>query len=173
MGLSPSHIGLIALITPVTMILCAPLFGLLYDRMKWRGYTVLGLTLMGLAYFGCGIAFYQMTFMFIVISFVATGIGRAIFQGPNVIEIMAAVPPSLQGMGSGLITTLMYLGIVVGISITAILLTTGLAISGYTGQVLDADPEILAAIFGQIMGIGGLLCLAGAACSFRRENSGE
>lgn len=173
MGLSPSHIGLIALITPVTMILCAPLFGLLYDRTKWRGYTVLGLTLMGLAYFGCGIAFYQMTFMFIVISFVVTGIGRAIFQGPNVIEIMAAVPQSLQGMGSGLITTLMYLGIVVGISLTAILLTTGLAISGYTGQVLDADPQILAGIFGQIMGIGGLLCLVGAACSFRRENSGE
>lgn len=172
MGLSPSHIGLIALITPVTMILSAPFFGWLYDRTKWRGYTVIGLALMGLAYFGCGIAFYRMEFLLIIVSFIATGIGRAIFQGPNVIEIMAAVPPSLQGMGSGLITTLMYLGIMVGISLTAILLTAGLASSGYYGQVLDADPHVLATIFGQIMGIGGLICLVGAVCSFRREKSG-
>jgi len=85
---------------------------------------------------------------------------------------MAAVPPSLQGMGSGLITTLMYLGIMVGISLTAILLTAGLATSGYYGQVLDADPQVLATIFGQIMGIGGMICLAGAVCSIRREKSG-
>ncbi|PWR71375.1 MFS transporter [Methanospirillum lacunae] len=171
MGLSPSHVGLIALITPVTMILSAPLFGMIYDRTKWRGYTVTGLSLMGFAYFGCGVAFYRMEYLLIIVFFVATGIGRAIFQGPNVIEIMAAVPPSLQGMGSGLITTLMYLGIMVGISLTAILLTTGLATSGYYGQVLDADPQVLAAVFGQIMGIGGLLCLTGAVCSFKRKHS--
>lgn len=173
MGLSPSHIGIIALITPVTMIISAPLFGWIYDRTPWRGYTVTGLVLMGCAYFGCGLAFSRMEFLFIVIAFIATGIGRAIFQGPNVIEIMAAVPPSLRGMGSGLITTLMYLGIMIGVSLTAILLTTGLTASGYSGQILEADPSLLAGIFGQIMGIGGLICLAGAVCSYKRDQSGE
>ncbi len=173
MGLSPSHIGLIALITPITMILCAPLFGWLYDRKPRRGYTVTGLVVMGIAYVGCAIAFHRMEFLLILVAFIATGIGRAIFQGPNVIEIMAAVPPSLQGMGSGLITTLMYLGIMVGISLTAILLTTGLTISGYTGQVLDAGPSLLAGIFGQIMTVGGLICLFGAVCSYLGTRPGE
>ncbi len=173
MGLSPSHIGLIALITPITMILCAPLFGLLYDRKPWRGYTVTGLVVMGLAYFGCAVAFHRMEFLLILVAFIATGIGRAIFQGPNVIEIMAAVPPSLQGMGSGLITTLMYLGIMVGVSLTAILLTTGLITSGYTGQVLEAGPELLSGIFGQIMGTGGIICIIGAVCSYLGARSGN
>lgn len=168
MGLSASHIGIIALITPITMILCAPLFGWLYDRAPWKGYPVTGLVLMGLAYFGCGITFTQMNFPFIILVFIVTGIARSIFQGPNVIEIMAALPPQLQGMGSGLITTLMYLGIVLGISITTIFLTAGLTASAYTGQVLDAGAPLLAGIFGQIMYIGGGICLVGAMCSYRR-----
>ncbi|MFH0967863.1 MAG: MFS transporter, partial [Methanobacteriota archaeon] len=81
---------------------------------------------------------------------------------------MTALPPALQGMGSGLITTLMYLGIMIGISLTTILLTAGLAASSYAGPVLDAGAPLLSGIFGQIMGIGGVLCLAGAAFSYRR-----
>ncbi|MFH0966763.1 MAG: MFS transporter, partial [Methanobacteriota archaeon] len=96
MGLSPSHIGIIALITPVTMILCAPLLGWLYDRVPWQGYTGTGLFLMGFAYFGCGFAFSRINFLFIIAAFIVTGIARSIFQGPNVIEIMTALPPALQ-----------------------------------------------------------------------------
>jgi EmrB/QacA subfamily drug resistance transporter len=168
MGLSPSHIGLIALITPVTMILCAPLFGWVYDRVPWRGYTAAGLALMGLAYFGCGVAFARMDFLFIVTAFIVTGIARSMFQGPNVIEIMAALPTILHGVGSGLITTLMYLGIVLGISLTTIFLTAGLAAAAWTGPVLGAGAPLLSAIFGQIMVAGGFICLAGAAFSYRR-----
>jgi hypothetical protein len=62
----------------------------------------------------------------------------------------------------------MYLGIMLGISLTAILLTTGLADSGYTGQVLNAGAPLLAGIFGYIMGVGGLICLVGAVFSYRR-----
>lgn len=144
MGLSPSHIGLIALITPVTMILCAPLFGWFYDRKPWHGFTVTGLVLMGFAYLGCAVAFSHTDFLFIIGAFIVTGIARSIFQGPNVIEIMGALPPALQGMGSGLITTIMYLGIMLGISLTAILLTAGLAASSYAGPINQG--ELLAEI---------------------------
>ena len=150
------------------MILCAPLLGWLYDRVPWQRYPVTGLFLMGLAYFGCGLAFSRIHFLAIIIAFIIIGIARSIFQGPNVIEIMTALPPALRGMGSGLVTTIMYLGIVLGISLTTIILTAGLAASSYFGPVLDAGAPLLSGIFGVIMAIGGLLCLVGAVCSYRR-----
>jgi len=169
MGLRPSHIGLLILITPVTMILCAPAFGWVYDRRRWRGYAFTGLLLMGVAYILCGDAFTGRDFLFIVAMFVLIGIARAVFQGPNSIEIMAALPPSLQGLGSSVIISLQYLGIMLGISLTTILLTARLAAAGYAGPVLGADPALLAGIFGTIMAAGGIICLAGAAFSFRRR----
>jgi len=167
MGLSPSHIGLIALVTPAVMILCAPLFGWLYDEHPWTKYTFVGLVLMGGAYIACGAAFAVIGFWLIIALFVIIGVARSIFQAPNTIEIMAAVPPSMLGVGSSLITSLQYLGIVFGVSLTAIFLTTGMAGLGYTGPILGAAPALFAGVTGQLMMIGGIILLAGAACSFR------
>jgi len=168
MNFAPSHIGLISLITPGVMILCAPLFGWLYDRVPWTKYTFFGLVLLGIAYIACGAAFALIDFWLIILLFIIIGIARSIFQGPNSIEIMAAVPPSMLGIGSSLIISLQYLGIMFGVSLTAIFLTTGMADSGYTGPIMSAGPALFAGITGQLMMIGGIILLAGAACSFRR-----
>ena len=173
MGLAPSHIGLLALITPVVMILCAPLFGWVYDRYPWTKYTFFGIILMGIAYIACGAAFAGIDFWLVIVLFVVIGIARSIFQGPNSIEIMAAVPPSMLGVGSSLIISLQYLGIVFGVSLTAIFLTTGMAGMGYTGPVLGAAPALFAGITGELMTIGGIILLIGAACSFCRKNTGS
>lgn len=166
MGLRPSHIGLIALILPVSMLVASPLFGWLYDRYRSPHYPVTGIAIMGIAFLGCGLAFTGMDFGLIVGLFIIAGLSRSVYQGPNSIEIMGSLPPSLQGIGSSLITALQYLGIMLGISIATFLMTAQLDWAGYPG-LTGADPGLLAAIFGNCMYVAGVICLAGAVCEYR------
>lgn len=167
MGLRPSHIGLLALILPVSMLVASLFFGWMYDRYRSSKYPITGITIMGLAFLGCGAAFTRVDFMLILGMFVIAGISRSIYQGPNSIEIMGSLPQALQGIGSSLITALQYLGIMFGISLAAFLMTAQLDWAGYTG-LSGASSGFLAAIFGNCMYVAGAICLAGAACEFRR-----
>ncbi|MGB7787657.1 MFS transporter [Methanoregula sp.] len=166
MGLRPSHIGLIALILPLSMLIASPLFGWLYDRYRSSRYPVTGLTLMGIAFLGCGAAFTGMDIGFILGLFVVAGISRSVYQGPNSIEIMASLPTALHGIGSSLITALQYLGIMFGISIATFLMTAQLDWAGYAG-LTGAGPGLLAVIFGNCMYVAGIICLAGAVCEYK------
>ncbi len=166
MGLRPSHIGFIALILPLSMLVASPLFGWLYDRCRSSRFPITGITIMGLAFLGCGFAFTRMDFVLILGLFVVAGIARSVYQGPNSIEIMASLPQALHGIGSSLITALQYLGIVLGISIAAFLMTAQLAGSGYAG-LAGAGPALLAAVFGNCMYVAGFICLAAAVCEIK------
>ena len=165
-GLRPSHIGLIALILPLSMLVASPLFGWLYDRYRSSRYPVTGIAIMGIAFLGCGAAFTRMDIGLILVLFVIAGISRSVYQGPNSIGIMGSLPPALHGIGSSLITALQYLGIMFGISIAAFLMTAQLDWAGYAG-LTDAGPGLLAAIFGNCMYVAGLICLAGAVCEYK------
>jgi EmrB/QacA subfamily drug resistance transporter len=165
MGLRPSHIGLIALILPLSMLVASPVFGWLYDRYRSSRYPVTGLAIMGIAFLGCGAAFTRMDIGLILLLFVIAGIARSVYQGPNSIEIMASLPTALHGIGSSLITALQYLGIMFGISLATFLMTAQLGWAGYAG-LTGAGPGLLSAIFGNCMYVAGLICLAGAVCEF-------
>jgi EmrB/QacA subfamily drug resistance transporter len=165
MDLRPSHIGLIALILPLSMLVASPLFGWLYDRYRSSRYPVIGVAIMGTAFLGCGFAFTRMDFAFILGLFVIAGISRSIYQGPNSIEIMGSLPPALKGIGSSLITALQYLGIMFGVSIATFLMTAQLDWAGYI-DLTDAGPTLLTSIFGNCMYIAGIICLAGAVCEY-------
>ncbi|ACL16612.1 MFS transporter [Methanosphaerula palustris] len=166
MGLRPSHIGLIALILPLSMLFASPVFGWLYDRYRSSRYPFIGIVIVGSAFLGCGAAFSCMDFGLIIALFIIGGISRSIYQGPNSIEIMTALPPAQQGIGSSLLTALQYLGILLGISFATFLMTAQLDVAGYS-ELTDAGPTFLAAIFGNCLYIAGLLCLAGAVCEYK------
>jgi EmrB/QacA subfamily drug resistance transporter len=165
MGLRPSHIGLIALILPLSMLVASPVFGWLYDHYRSSRYPVTGLAVMGIAFFGCGAAFTHMDIWLILGLFVIAGISRSVYQGPNSIEIMTSLPQELHGIGSSLITTLQYLGIMFGISLATFLMTAQLDWAGYAGLTV-ASPALLATIFGYCMYAAGFLCLAGAVFEY-------
>ena len=165
MGLRPSHIGLIALILPLSMLVASPVFGWLYDRYRSSRYPVTGLAIMGIAFLGCGAVFARMDIRLILGLFVIAGLSRSVYQGPNSIEIMTSLPPALHGIGSSLITALQYLGIMFGISLATFLMTAQLDWAGFSG-IAGAAPGLLAAIFGNCMYVAGLICLAGAVCEY-------
>ena len=172
MNLRPSHIGLIALILPLSMMVAAPFFGWLYDRYRSSQYPATGIIIMGVAFLGVGAAFSQLNFTLIIGLFIIAGIARSIYQGPNSIEIMGSLPAALQGIGSSLITALQYLGIMFGISLATFLMTaqsTGLGLSSLT----QGSPTMLAAVFGNCMYVAGLICIAGAVCEFAVSFYGE
>jgi EmrB/QacA subfamily drug resistance transporter len=165
MGLRPSHIGLIALVLPISMLVAAPFCGWLYDRYRSSRYPVIGIAVVGIAFLGLGAAFTRMDFGLIIALFVIGGISRSVYQGPNSIEIMTSLPAAQQGIGSSLLTALQYLGILFGISIATFLMTAQLTWAGYTGLT---GPGIahLAAVFGNCMYVAGFLCLAAAVCEY-------
>ena len=99
---------------------------------------------------------------------VLAGLFRSVFQGPNVIEIMGALPPDKAGIASSILVTLQDLGIMLGISAGSILLVLQLDSLGYAGAILDAGAAVLPAIFGNAMYAGGLCCFAAAALTYRR-----
>ena len=166
MGLRPSHIGLIALILPISMMVASPVFGWIYDRYRSSRYPAIGILVVGGSFLVLGAAFSQLYFGLIVVLFIIGGISRSVYQTTNNIEIVTALPAAQQGISSSLLTALQYLGILLGISLATFLITAQLTLAGYSG--LDgAGSALLAAIFGNCMYVAGLLCLAAAVCEYK------
>jgi EmrB/QacA subfamily drug resistance transporter len=168
MGWKPTQVGFMAFVMPVAMIASAPVFGWAYDTFPSKNYPAVGVAGMGGAFLICGYGFATQDVPLIVVALVLAGLFRSVFQGPNVIEIMGALPADKSGIASSILVTLQDLGIMLGISAGSILLVLQLDSLGYTGAILDAGAAVLPAIFGNAMYAGGLCCFAAAALTYRR-----
>ncbi|MFZ1126904.1 MFS transporter [Methanoregula sp.] len=168
MGWRPTQVGLMAFVMPVAMIASAPASGRAYDRFPSKNYPAAGVAGMGFSFLLCGYGFATADVAVIVVSLVLAGLCRSVFQGPNAIDIMGALPQDKAGIASSILVTLQDFGIMLGISAGTILLVFQLDSIGYAGAILDAGPAILPAIFGNAMYAGGVICFAAAAFTYRR-----
>jgi len=168
MGWKPTQVGFMAFVMPVAMIASAPVFGWAYDTFPSKNYPTAGVAGMGLSFLACGYGFATQDVPLIVVALVLAGLCRSIFQGPNVIDIMGALPADRAGIASSILVTLQDLGIMLGISAGSILLVLQLDSLGYTGAILDAGAAVLPPLFGNAMYAGGLCCFAAAALTYRR-----
>ena len=123
---------------------------------------------MGVSYLICGYGFATADVAVVVVSLILGGLCRSVFQGPNVIDIMGALPQDKAGISSSILVTLQDFGIMLGISVGTILLVFQLDSIGYTGALLEAGAAVLPAIFGNAMYAGGIICFAAAALTYRR-----
>jgi len=169
MGYTPTQVGLIAFVMPIAMMASAPVCGWIYDKYCPKNYTAFGVLGVGLSFFLCGYGYATVNIWLVILALAFAGICRSVYQGPNTIEIMVSLPKEKAGIASSLLTILQDLGIMFGISAAAILLVLQLDALGYTGAVLSAGPDVLPPLFGNAMYAGGLICLASAAFSFRRD----
>jgi EmrB/QacA subfamily drug resistance transporter len=167
MGWKPTQVGFMAFVMPVAMIASAPVCGWAYDTFPSKNYPAAGVAGMGLSFCACGYGFATQDVPLIVIALVLAGLCRSVFQGPNVIEIMGALPADKAGIASSILVTLQDLGIMLGISAGSILLVLQLDALGYTGAILDAGAAILPPLFANAMYAGGLCCFAAALLSCR------
>jgi MFS family permease len=113
----------------------------------------------------CAIAFF--TFAYgaliqylpgIIIAFVLFGIGFGLFQSPNNTTIMNALPRAQLSTASSVIATSRNLGMALGVSLGSILLSFQLMAAGYGGDVIAADPLLLAVSISRILGVSAVLC---------------
>jgi EmrB/QacA subfamily drug resistance transporter len=118
----PALTGAVLTISPVIMMILAPISGILSDKFGSRFLAIMG------ALISAG-AFYSMTYLSIFSSvsdviwrLALLGLGASIFQAPNNRAIMDVIPNENKGQASSIIVTMRNLGMVFGVSIAGILL---------------------------------------------------
>lgn len=174
MGFSPSKVGILAAVMPLAMMISSPVSGRIYDSLKLQNkswivgnYPMMGITLMGIAYFLCGYGFQYTNLTLIITSFLLAGICRSIFQGPNNLDIMAALPPERSALASSITVTNQSFGLALGTAMGTLLLSVLLFGAGYSGDVAGANAGLLKGVCGTTMYISSALCFVGALLSYK------
>lgn len=133
-GISPGMAGLLLTALPVSMVLVAPLAGMLSDRLGPTipaavGVGTVGLALVLLAQLGPA-----SSYLYIVLSLALIGVGTGLGDIANNSAIMGAVSPSQRGMASGTIGTSRYIGQALGVAIASAVFTLRAGQDGPSGS---------------------------------------
>jgi len=122
--LNDRYIGLILAVSPVVMMLMAPLSGYLSDKIGSRPLALTGSLI-------CAGALYSMNQLTlfssaydVTLRLGLLGLGAAIFQSPNNKAIMNFASKKESGTISSIVVTMRNLGMVFGVSIAGLLLHT-------------------------------------------------
>ncbi|MDB5085975.1 MAG: transporter, partial [Bacilli bacterium] len=121
LNVSTARAGSYLAITPLMMTVCAPIAGVLSDRMGPRLLTTAGMLFSTLAL----ILFSIMANLssapsvhgVLIIGLVLAGLGTGTFAAPNNSAILGAAPRGKQGVASGTLATFRYIGMMAGITI--------------------------------------------------------
>jgi fucose permease len=100
--------------------------------------------------------------------FALLGIGLGLFQTPNNTAIMSALPAKHLSIASSVTATGRNLGMALGVSLGSILLSVQLATAGYYGEVVSADPSLLASSISIVMVLSGLMCVIVTILTLKR-----
>ncbi|HUT37982.1 MAG TPA: MFS transporter [Methanoregula sp.] len=168
LGYRPSQVGLVFLINPAVMMIVAPIAGTLYDRYPKRNFASLGMLISTVAFAMLAYCTITVYIFGMLVAFVLFGIGVGLFQSPNNTIIMSALPKEKLAVASSVAATARNLGMTLGVSFGSILLSLQLVIAGSPGDVLGADPTLLARSISHIMMISAVLCLVVAVLALKR-----
>lgn len=108
------RVGVLMAITPVLLVVFAPLAGIATDRWGARPVTVAGMALLIVGYLGLGTLDTTTSAVGYVLRFVPIGMGMGLFQTPNNTAIMSAARRGGSGVAGSLLSLTRYLGQVVG-----------------------------------------------------------
>src|SRR5262249_58133140 len=122
--------GLSLLPLTLSLLICAPLAGRLYDRIGARIPLTAGSLLVagGLASLAAVLA--DRRYELIVPGYVAIGIGLALTISPGSTDAIAMAPAPRRGAAAGLVETLEQVGGTVGIAVLGAIVAHGLAKGG-------------------------------------------
>jgi EmrB/QacA subfamily drug resistance transporter len=162
---SPQQVGLIMMVTPVTVALIAPLSGMLSDRFVTRGMNPQSICITGLLFSGAGcLAVGTLTPDVNAIGYLLRvaplGIGLGLFLSPNNSAIMGAAPAERLGVASGLLSLTRTLGQTIGMPIMGAIFTSTLIASAELSALTDittAPPRALVSGLANAYRIGGVL----------------
>jgi len=178
--LTPQRVGLIMMALPLSMLLVAPLAGLLSDRVGTRLPASFGLILVGAGLFwlqdlGPATGTQQVVWRLGLI-----GVGMGFFGSPNSNAILSSVPPSSVGIASGLSALMRTSGVAFGTAFSATLFTyfrdrASLVSAHATAALQGVDGERLLYIEGivPVFGVAAFVMAANVLNSLLRGRPGR
>jgi EmrB/QacA subfamily drug resistance transporter len=163
LAFSMNRVGATMMIPFVFLFFCAPVAGILSDRMGSRLLCTAGMAMLTAALFLLSRLSAQATTMDMAWRLALAGIGIAVFIPPNSAIAMSAVPPHHRGIASGSVATARNLGMVIGVA-TAALIFNGTFRSLNSGQSLKIYTPALETSFMSAFQKSMLAGAAVAAC---------
>jgi EmrB/QacA subfamily drug resistance transporter len=163
--MTPAHAGSVLMAMPLVMATVAPMSGWLSDRIGSRVPTAAGMACLATGMFLLGRLGAGGSSQQIVLRLGLVGLGIGLFTSPNNSAIMGAVPPTHQGLGSGIVATARTMGNVLGIAISGSLF--GTEVQKLVAVLGQESPAVIGA-YGHAMTIGAGIALAGALTSLIR-----
>jgi EmrB/QacA subfamily drug resistance transporter len=156
--LTPRDAGLVLTMQPIIMAIVAPFSGSLSDRIGSRTPAALGMATLTTGLLLLAFFVESGSLMAIAASLGVVGLGIGLFTSPNNSALMGAAPRTHQGIASGVLATARNVGMVMGIGISAAVLTTIMAhTAGSAGLVLGVQMSLLVAAGLAAAGIGTAL----------------
>ncbi len=140
-GMSPQQAGLVLTSFPLVMMLVAPLAGRLSDRMGTRLLAVAGMAvqiaaLLLIGRFGMGDSPLRIAAVLALF-----GAGNGLFSAPNNSAVMGAAPGRRRGIAGGVLAMMRYLGMTMGIGLTAALFTHASGLSSPGAAIAAPSPS--------------------------------
>jgi EmrB/QacA subfamily drug resistance transporter len=117
LGYAPARVGLLMSVTPVLLVLTAPVAGLMADRYGERPITVIGLVFILVGYVLVGTLDENSSPLGYILRFLPLGLGMGTFQTPNNSAIMGSAPRHRSGVAGGLLALTRALGQTAGIAV--------------------------------------------------------
>ena len=124
LGFNPALTGAVLTISPILMMILAPISGTLADKIGSRPFAIIGALISAVALYSMTSLTMFSNMLDVLWRLALLGIGAAIFQAPNNKAIMHVIPDKKSGVASSIIVTMRNLGMVFGVCIAGILLYT-------------------------------------------------
>lgn len=155
LGYPPQRVGLLMAVTPIVLVIMAPISGSLSDRFGSRPVTTAGLFFLLIGYGSISSLSENTTALGYILRFLPVGLGMGTFQAPNNSAIMGSVPRGRAGVAGGLLTMTRTLGQTAGISVLGAIWATRVALHGN----VTADVATFAPLQAQVRGLQDMLLL--------------
>lgn len=129
------HIGIVMSVVPLSLVILAPIAGMLADRVGTRPVSLIGLAVILISYVLMSRITVSTPALIFILLTLPNGIGMAIFQSPNNTAIMAAAPRRRLGVANGMLGLSRTLGQLTGVSILGAFFARRLQY--YEGKAVD------------------------------------
>ncbi|MFV9511440.1 MFS transporter [Tepidibacillus sp. LV47] len=163
---TPSQVGLLMTVFPITMAIVAPISGHASDKFGPIVLTTSGLAITGLGLFYFSTLSATAQFYQIIPGSILIGLGSGMFQSPNNSSVMSSVPPQKLGIAGGINSLVRNLGMIIGIAFSVSLFE---ALGGVTKPNPDQISTFLSA-YHSVMLVAMTIAFVGAIISLNRKS---
>jgi MFS family permease len=121
LGLPVGRLGLVLASVPVALSVASPLSGWINDRFGDRALPVVGMAVLSAGLFALSLAGPGTAVWSVAARLFVTGFGMGLFQSPNNVTVMSALPRERLGLGGGLLATARNAGMAAGVALAGAL----------------------------------------------------